>query len=376
MAVLQRQQLAGRWTLVALVMTLMLAACNGGGEDPSADGNTEPATAAPAETETGTPTETEGTSDADVGSLHEAAQQEGGLTLYSSQNPELIETVISEFQAEYPDVNVDFLRLASGALATRFSEEQSADVCEADAVIIADPGFLDQGQQEGWWASLDGVPAINDWPEEFLQFEGTSAKITIIPTGIAYNTDLVDEGDAPETWEGILNDQFADDLVLVDPRATPGWMALYRIWMEEFGPDFLEDLAAQGFTLADSSVPGAQQVAAGEAALLVPTIESVQASLVEEGAPLGTNLVLEGPTTGIEQFINITDCSENRASAELFSHFLLTEQGQTVLNEGFAASPLGDLEGTIPLPADYRDPRITELTPEVEQEILSLLGIQ
>lgn len=346
-----------RWPQVAaaLASTVVLAACGGSGGSDASAAPVDPATA----------------------ELYTAAQQEAPLTLYSSQNPELIESTVAAFNEQYPDVTVETSRLASGALATRYAAERDAGVCTAGAVIIGDPVFLEQGVERGWFATVgpDQVPELPEWPDEYYSFDAV-ARISLIPAAITTNTTKIPEADAPATVQDLLDPALRGQIVLVDPRSTPGWMALMNLLRQEYGDDFLRGLAAQQVAFADSSVPATQQVAAGERAVVFPTITSVADPLVEQGAPLTTNVITEGVTTGIEQFVAISECAASPNAARLFMNFLLTPEGQAAVNGSVAASPREGVAGTLPLPEGYTDPAIGELTPEIEQQILRLLGLQ
>lgn len=348
---------ARRWSLAATAAAgaLVMAACGSAG---GADSDAAPADPATQE-------------------LYSAAQEEPPLTIYSSQNPELIESTIEAFNEQYPDATVESSRLASGALATRYAAERDADVCTAGVVIIGDPDFLEHGVQEGWFATVgqDEVPELAVWPQEYYAFDAF-ARISLIPAAITTNTESIPEAQSPRTVQDLLDPSLRGKIVLVDPRSTPAWMALMNLLREEHGDQFLRDLAAQDVVFSDSSVPATQQVASGERAVVFPTITSVADPLVEQGAPLVTNVVSEGATTGVEQFVAVSECGASPNAARLFMNFLLTPEGQAAVNGEVAASPRTDVPGTQPLPDGYGSPAIDELTPEVEQQILGLLGLR
>lgn len=338
---------------VAVVLVLAAGACSGS-DDASAAGPMDPATAA----------------------AYTAAQSEEPLTLYSSQNPELIESTVEAFTAQYPELEVEPVRLASGALATRYAAERSAGVCTAGAVVVADADFLADGVRRNWFAPLSPgeLPELARWPAEHLVL-GAAARISIIPAAIATNTTLIPEATAPADPRALLDPALRGRLVLTDPRSTPGWMALMNMYRQVYGEEYLRGLAAQQPRVADSSVPATQQAAAGEGAVAFPTITSVVDPLVAAGAPLVGRVVTDGPTTGVEQFAVVSDCGNSRRTAALFTDFLLTRTGQSAVNGRVAASPRPDVEGTVPLPAGYRDPAVEAPDPATERRILDLLGL-
>ncbi|MBW0101014.1 extracellular solute-binding protein [Pseudonocardia sp. KRD291] len=330
----------------------LAAGCGSGPEMPSGAGTSDPATAG----------------------LYAAAAAEPPLVLYSSQNPELIEATVAAFSEVYPDVDVQPVRLASGTLTTRYAAERSAQVCSAGAVIAADPELIREGTSRGWFAPLEAgrIPEIARWPREAVVM-GRAARISVIPAAIATNTTAVPEASAPADPRALLDPALRGRIVLTDPRSTPGWMSLMNMLREQYGDEFLRRLAGQELRVADSSVPATQQAAAGERAVAFPTILSVVEPLAEQGAPLTTRVISDGPTTGVEQFVSVSDCGQTRNAAALYANFLLTPAGQTAVNGTVAASPRRDLPGMLPLPAGYRSPEPT--SPQDQRRILDLLGL-
>lgn len=348
----------GRWvptparTVGVLTGVLAAAVLAGCGSDAGSGGGQAPADPAKA-------------------ALYAAAAQEEPLVLYSSQNPEVIEAGVAAFTEIYPDVDVQPVRLASGPLATRYAAERAAGVCGAGAVVVAEQELF-AGPGQSWFAPIDPgrVPELARWPRDQV-VSGRAARISVIPAAIATNTSVVP--DAVADPRALLDPSMRGRIVLTDPRSTPGWMSLMAMLRESYGDGFLQQLAAQDLRVADSSVPATQQAAAGERAVAFPTILSVVEPLARQGAPLTGRVVAGGPTTGVEQFVAVSDCGPSRNAAALFADFLLTPEGQNAVNGTVAASPRTDLPGMLPLPPGYRSPE--PVPPQEQQRILDLLGI-
>lgn len=340
-----------RWNVVAsaaVAAALSLSACGGGQSSDS-----------PAPEDLSGP----------QADLYSAAQDEAPLTWYSSQDPARNDAVVEAFLEAYPDLQVTSLRLASGDLATRYSQERDADVNNAGLITLASPEFVAQGQASDWFETFDAseFPELKNMPEDFFA-EGV-ATTGISPFGIGYNTNLVDE--PPTSWEDMLAPEYQGKIILGDPRNVPSYVALARVWLEEYGPEFLEGVAAQDPQVVDSMVPGTQQLAAGEAAIGLPSVVTVLQPVIDQGAPL--DYVIPDVTTGNEFQTMIPTANASPNTARLLYQFLLTDEGQLAFNGETSASPLG-VEGTAPLPKNYRAPRIEEL-PKYQDEIFSRLGL-
>lgn len=305
--------------------------------------------------------------------LYDAARQTGTLTWYSVLPPTAIETTVEAFERRYPDISVESLRLSSGPMSTRYSQERSAGAVPADVVTISNPEFFATAAQRGWFETQLDLPALAEWPDQY--YTDGRATTGLLPLLIGYNTNRVPEAEAPTEWRQLLDPRWQGQMLLGDPRTVPAYLALAQLWYEQYGPDYLSQFAAQNPTVVPSIVPGSQQLAAGGAALLVPNSFTVLAPLIDDGAPVAATTV--SPTTGVEYVSAISTGAPNSAAARLFMNFLLTPQGQAAHNAGGGTSALGQVsEDTVPLPAEYQplDP-LFERARANEQELLRLLGI-
>lgn len=306
-------------------------------------------------------------------SLYDAAAKEGRLMWYCSSDPANCESVIKDFEAAYPKVKVDYLRLASGQLATRYIEERNAKAVVADVVSIADLNFYRQNLDYFVPLSAEGLPALDDYPADAVKLDSKVALISTIFNVVGYNTNLVKGDDIPKTWDDVLSPKFGNGKIAYgDPRVAVAFLAGAKVWLDELGPDFLTKLRAQKFVVSDSVVPASQRMAAGEFALVFPNVPSVIEALKKDGAPVDWTPV--GPMSGPQHFVAISTDAKKENAAKLFANFLLTKQGQEAFNRGAGASPLGDLPGALDLPEGYREPNAEGIEKD-KAKILGLLGL-
>jgi iron(III) transport system substrate-binding protein len=331
-----------------LAATILLAAC-GGAAEPSAETVPIPAALEP---------------------VYDQAKNEPVLTWYSAQEPALNEAVVEAFTRQYPGVEVESLRLASGPLGVRYAQERAAGAVTAGLVTLADPNFVDQGLGSGWFEPVDraALPNLSRLPERFFADGVATTGVNVL--GIGYNTDEVQN--PPRTWEDALAPEYAGRILLGDPRNVPSYVALTRVLTEKVAPDYLERLTAQRPTVVDSMVPGTQQLAAGEAALAFPDVLSVTKPLADKGAPI--DFVVPEPTTGVEFATMMSAGAASPNTARLLYDFLFSDAGQEAFNASTGASPIGAIGQTAALPAGYVDPAIREL-PAVRADLLARLGL-
>jgi len=301
-----------------------------------------------------------------------AAASEPTLVWYSSQDPSRNSAAANAFSAAYPNIGIEHLRLATGALATRYAQERTAGVVNADIISLADPNFIAQGAANGWFVPVtaETVLALANIDPAWINNGAVTTSLSML--GFAYNVDEVG-GTPPTTWEDLLDPKYTGRIIMGDPRNVPSYMALFRILREELGDDFLTRLAAQQPVVVPSVVPATQQLAAGEVAIVVPNVMTVVRVLSEQGAPI--DFVTPALTTGNEFETVLSSEASSPNGALCLLAFLMSEAGQTAYNGLTSVSPFPNVPGTAPMPTNYIAPRIPELG-EHSGEIIELLSLQ
>ncbi len=116
---------------------------------------------------------------------------------------------------------------------------------------------------------------------EFRQF-ASRARV------IVYNTNRVDENDAPKTMHDLLNERFRGRIVMARPQfgTTRGHMGfLVAAWGEEEAQDYLRALKAHGVRLVAGNSSVVRAVAAGEADIGLTDTDDVYGAQ-REGLPV------------------------------------------------------------------------------------------
>lgn len=258
--------------------------------------------------------------------------------------------------------------MTTGQITARYAEERTAGASPADVVTVGDPDFYDEAAAAGWFQSDLDLPALEEWPTDY--YADGVALVSLIPLGVTYNTNMVST--PPESWEDVLDPEYSGRIQLGDPRNVPAYMQLYYLLIDEYGDDFLADLDANSPTIFPSIVNATQTVASGGSQLSMPGTNPTTEVVKAEGAPLG--FVALSPTVGVEFSSAVADGSANPNAGALFTDFILSAEGQEALNVN-AVSPLGELPGTQPMPADYQ--QITSATAaERAADIVKELGIE
>jgi iron(III) transport system substrate-binding protein len=360
------------WSLLAAV-ALVLAAC-GGDEEPAAEPTPEPEQ--PGDDPEPAPDSDDGQEEEqadELGELIAAAEAEGRLTWYSSQEEATNQATADAFQEAY-GIQVNWFRAASGPLTQRFVAEEEAGNHQADVFNVADESFFRGVEGTGMFEPLDelGIPALANYPAEFRSEEFTT--ISISPLVFGYHTGMVSEDELPDSWDDLLEPHWDGRLMLVDGRNVPTFLGLYWHWLDWYGENFVTELFQErGHTIVDSSVSGSQQLAAGAQPGILPVLRGLILPLQAEGAPV--EYLVFDQTTGVEMLAAVSANAPNPNAARLFYHWLISEEGQAAfVGTQEASSVLPNVPGAVDLPSGYEPQNLAGVQAD-RQRLFDLMGV-
>ena len=301
------------------------------------------------------------------------AKSEGEVVVYAHQDETVLQAVAEGFQKKY-GISVEYSRMVSGDIIQRYSAEADAGSIVADVTMQTSSAFVRDAIKKGWMmplrdADIPGFP--QDWPEKFVLNDDGSAIVGLAPFGIAYNTDLVSKEDAPKTWEDLLDPKWKGEILLSDPTSGPSYAGLFDALLQKYGPDLLTGIGDSVLRTNASMVPNLEALGAGEAALGVPSLPTLVDTAKKSGAPI--EFVRMEFATGTDSAVGFTAHGPHFNAARLFVHYVLSEEGQRLLNgQPGAASPLTE----VGLPAEYQRPRPESLNPARQAEMWDLMGLK
>jgi iron(III) transport system substrate-binding protein len=300
---------------------------------------------------------------ADEATLAAAAKAEGAVMLYSVIEPAILQALVAAFGRKY-GLKGEFQRLGTAALSQRYAAEADSGNIVADVVMLGDRTFLETARGKDWIGPSTLVPA--NLPAGVT--DGTLATVAYNPESLAWNTSLVRE--RPTSWEALLDPRFAGRVSVFDPRNSILGVKWYSLIRKAYGDDFLRRLSKQA-TFSASVVPAIQQVAAGAIAMYAPAIHVAVDALKQKGAPID-EAFFEPATTGAI-VAAVSKRAPRPAAASLLFHYVLTPEGQAILNKD-NFSPLPNVPGArtdLPKMTDVSDADARAELPQILQ-LLSL----
>jgi iron(III) transport system substrate-binding protein len=219
----------------------------------------------------------------------EAGANEGTLIYWNNlENPD---PIFEAFNETYPDITIEPTQLRPDESAQRLLTEASTGRINVDLIY----GGLDVFQpvldrdlvnQDIDWAGLGAAAdTINTGMVRIYRVAG----------GLGYNTDNYTAEDMPNTWEELIDEQWAGQ-VIVDPRGRP-FDQLALSWGEEQAVDYVNRLKSTvNPVVIEGGTAGMEAVGSGQYAITTGGRSAETLEQQDKGAPIDIKYLDVVPT--------------------------------------------------------------------------------
>jgi iron(III) transport system substrate-binding protein len=300
-----------RGLAVAAAVAVLLSAC-GGSDAPAA-----PAPVAP------TPAP-EAPVDVDpLDAACEAGASEGAMQFWAPFAEENFQAILAVFNARYPGVDVVLTPLRPEDSLQRISAETAAgstpdvDALSGNLDVFAElnrRGLVDEAYD---WAAL-GVP------EDLIDAATNHVRVYRVPLGIAYNMSNTNVANLPNTWEELLDEKWAGQII-TDPRGIP-FNQLAMEWGAERTVDYVTRFKANNPIIIRGGTAGMLAVVGGEATMTTGGRSDSERELRRDGAPIAMKYLDIVPTVDFYNFI--MEASPRKNAAACFIGWFVSPEGQ------------------------------------------------
>ncbi len=286
----------------------------------------------------------------DRDAIVKAARVEGELTWYTSAPDKAANAFLEAFKEKYPFIRTHLRRSSTFDTISKINAEIDSGAVRADCVHVLDVGVFIELRQRGELLPYSS-PEESFIDEKFREPSYWWA-MRLVAIAMAYSSKTMPAGQAPDTWEDLLNPEFAGKIGFKDAATAGTAYAQYFLLREKFGQAFWERMAGQKPEISRSAsevmaalLDGEILVAGEMAGYKIQGAREESQPIVgvwpEEGVPF-----IPGP-------VGILARSGHPNAAKLFVDFALSKEGQEqfrdLVRAYSARSDVEPLEGQPPL---------------------------
>ncbi len=279
--------------------------------------------------------------------LAREAKREGGFTFYAVVGIDTIQMLQKAFNAKYPDVKIEYVRLTAAEAPQKVILEQRTRRV-ADAIFFGKE-LLDVMKP----ALAPYEPAA--WDDLDKRFKSGSAKdnvaaatFFVTPTTIAWRTDRVSPSEAPKTIDDLTDPKWAGRLGTPAPILESFMDATELARGDKAADALFEKLAKQKPRVFASMGAASQALASGEFDVAFNFLLDRAKQLKDSGAPI--DYVYAKPLYGAAVVVAPIKNSPKPYGAALFVDFLMSAEGSQAIDQLEKARVYGNTKGTYAIP--------------------------
>lgn len=271
------------------------------------------------------------------------ADYTGKVVIYTSMY-ESVRTLMTEaLKEEFPNLEVEFFYGGTGSLQTKIAGEMESGVLGCDMLMVAEPAYSLELKEGGWLH-----PYITD-KRENMQFlydeEGYWYCVRVCSMGLAYNPEMYSKEEIPTSFYDFAHDsEWAGLLSMSDPMTSGTAMATIVGLLGKYGEEYFDALGQQD-VMIESGSSALAKLETGECAVVMILEESVLKKREEEASKLEWFIPDDGNVLVPSTVMTVAEeksANKNIAACEAITDWLLSEEGQGYIVDGWMHSVLKD----------------------------------
>ena len=282
------------------------------------------------------------------------ARKEGEVMLYTSLVPEDLTPLGAAFEKKY-GVKLKTWRANSEKVLQRAVTEMRAGRSDADVVETNGPQMESLYREKGLQPLRSAH--LKDLMPQALRPHGHWVGTRINMFVQSYNTRLVKKDELPKSYSDLTNPRWKGRLGI--EAEDEDWFAMVLKEMgEEAGLRTFREIArVNGFSVRRGHTLLAGLVASGEIPLAITTYSHGAEKMKQRGAPVEWFAIT--PAIGRANGIGIARSAPHPHAAALFVDFLLSPEGQAILQKGgYVPANLRVADRAQKLPLKFVDPAV------------------
>ena len=267
------------------------------------------------------------------------ASDKGIVTVYMPSPAGLANKLAADFEAK-TGIEVKTFQGTTGEILARLETEKANPV--ADVVILAswsDGLSMKESGQLKSYIPANTENAVGGWIDDDSMLFGYSASAV----GVIYNTLIYPELDAD--WAELADPQFKNDIAIPDPELSGACKDFVAGFVNAFGWDTFEALAANGMTVPGANKAALEAVTTGEVGILIAGVDYNAYSSMKEGEPLSIYYPESGTVVNPRPAM-IMKSAPDMDNAKAFIDYLYSEDAQKMVTEAYLLPGRTDIEYT------------------------------
>jgi iron(III) transport system substrate-binding protein len=271
--------------------------------------------------------------------LIDGSRQEKALVWYSALPEPVVREVLKKFEARYPWIKTDYIRVGGPMVIQRLMAEKERGVENVDIFSSGEAESYPELRRRGYTARLINLPNLSNLCDWAVDKEGHYVFAQASKLPMVYNTRLISDGEMPDSLAELADPKWKGKLASLDPGSSGAGLNFYRFIAAQpsLGFDWMRKLRANEVLLVGQIGPMTETVASGLRPIGVGQWDASEIFPAQKkGAPVKIKYPKEGYLLQLYPTA-INSRAPHPHAARLFVNWCLSSEAQTYLDrEGYS----------------------------------------
>ena len=262
--------------------------------------------------------------------LVEAAKREGKVVFYSSEDRTALDEPMKVFEGKY-GIPVELNRQTTGRILKVAQSEFETNTVKADLLDITNPLVFFDWKKKGYLKPWKASYADQQVSDLFRDKDDFIWSRRLLISCIGYNKKVINENDAPKSWQELVGPKWKDKITTAGPESGPtfGWIVYIS---QKYGWDYFDKLHANNPIVAPSSDETVALLATGERPVgIVNCFDILEAGA--QGSPIGNIFPKDGYGVWWAGLAIPKDAPHPNAG-QLLANFVMCAEGAAAASKG------------------------------------------
>ena len=285
------------------------------------------------------------------------ASADSNLTVYTALEADQLKAYQHQFETEYPDIKIRWVRDSTGIITAKLLAEKAAP--QADVVMGVAATSLLVLEKEGMLQAY-APKGVEKLSKQYVDSRNPPSWVGMDVWGatVCFNTIEANKLGLkkPESWKDLLNPEYKGKIVMANPASSGTGYFDVAGWLTQFGEkegwEYMDKLHVNIAQYTHSGSKPCKQAAAGEFPIGI-AFEYRAAKLKESGAPIELVVPKEGLGWDVEATA-IMKGTKNLDAARKLADWSASQSGNEQFAKNFAIVALpGISRKNAFIPANY-----------------------
>ncbi len=265
----------------------------------------------------------------------------GNLMIYTSMYPMVVDAMTAALKEEFPNAQIEFFYAGTGKIQDKVVGEMETGTLGCDMMLVADPSYAIELQEGGWLHSFDFEGKENlafEYDKEGYWYPVRGSNMIL-----AYNPEMKNPEELPKTFKEFAeNEALKGKISMSNPLTSGTALVAVSALKDKYGYEYYDALGKNAVYIESGST-AISKLESGECDVIMILEESILQKRKDEGSKIAViypedgNIVAPSPVIIIDES---KSANVNTELAEAVANWLLAEEGQKVIVNGFMHSVL------------------------------------